>query len=279
MVSLSERDCIVQNALSDRDLSCIYRFIFEGKVSDAGRNDKQGRVLVAIARSDKRDFQRLLEDFAGRKVTTETDWIHNDCLIFLLLLGCHKFSLPTSSLDQVLTAREKNANPVAVKTNQIFRSLSRSEFSLEGEYSFIKVVFLDLIDRLQLTHIRGLPIFTTLTSTDILSELSPFLRLLAVRSFDLLVTATAPTEENAYEELIEVIHSLSPNWTIRETAKLIWALPIKRAVILSAAIIAVISFFGGSGYWFMANMNSSPKPTNESQYVAPQGGQVNGPGR
>jgi hypothetical protein len=269
MVSLSDRDCIVQNALSDRELSCVYRFIFEGKVSDSSANDKQGRVLLAIARSDERDFQPLLKDFAGRTVTPETDWIHNDCLIFLLLLGCHKFSMSTSSLDPVLTARESNRNPVAVKTNQAFRSLYRSEFSLEGEYAFIKVVFLDLIYHLQLTHIRGVPIYESLTSTGILSELSPFLKLLAVRSFDLLVSATAPTEENAYEELIEAIHRLSPNWTLRETAKLVWALPVKRAFVLATAIVAAISFFGGAGYWFMEKMNFSPKPSTESQQVTP----------
>ncbi len=269
MVPLSDRDVKIQQALADPELRGYCEFILRRDLSVDSQGTNQRKLLESIVNSQGDTCAAFFEDFTNRKVNAQTDWIHNDCLIFLLLLGGHKFGLPLADIDAILTARECNPNPVAVKSTQVFRAIQRSEFSLEGEYSFVKVVFLDLLDRLHLSRKDGLPVYQSLTEPTLLDELPPFLCVVAIRAFDLLITCNAPTEDNTLQEVIETIHRLSPNWTLSETLRFAYAMPIKRFVVFWGVLAALASTLAGAGYWLMAEGSAGDKPPEQIQLRAP----------
>lgn len=267
MVSLGERERIVHEALGDPSLANVYRLIFDQPIETPIEGDKLGRMVSAISNSRKREFERLWDDFTSRVVTPETDWIHNDCLMFLLVLGSKIFNLSSGSIDAVLIARESNTNPAARKSNHVFRSLARQEYSLEGEYAFVKAVYLDLTGQLSLNRASSMALFDALTDPNLLSELPPFLRLLAIRAFDLLVNANAPTRENTYAEIVESIRRLSPQWTLKETLNLVRVLPLKLSITLLLVFVTALSSAAGVGYWFKGQFVEPNSNTKIQQKV------------
>lgn len=107
------------------------------------------QLLTSISRSDAVRFKELGEEIGQRRITTESDWCHDDYLLFLLLLGKEKFSYPLRFLTQVMEVRRKNANPVPRKVDEVFAALDRQEFGIDGEFGFLKIPFLYLVGRLR----------------------------------------------------------------------------------------------------------------------------------
>ena len=130
----------------------MYSFIFEKELDfDRVPDVPRTGVLKAISNRSQSAFRLALEEIERRRVSEEHDWWSDDSLVFLLVLGCRLFDIESDRLGEILDIREKNSNPVPRKLNQVYRALSRGEYAMEGEYCFIKVTFLRLLGRLDLS--------------------------------------------------------------------------------------------------------------------------------
>jgi hypothetical protein len=185
MVSLEER-AITVRAQKDDELREFYAFLFGEQIAA----DPQPQVvhvglLRSIAKEDAKEFRRQIGEIERRRITPDSEWCQNDCLVFLLLLGCRKFSVHTKCVSEILAVRERNPNPGPQKINEIFQALNRGEYGMDGEYCFLKIPFLHFIGRLDLSSDAASRAHQALCKPGLLHNLSPFDQLLAIRALRL----------------------------------------------------------------------------------------------
>lgn len=269
MVPLSQRDAVLTRALADRELAPYAAFVC-GERQGVENHDEQPDphlvLLHAIEAKDKTAFKKRLAEIAGRTIRSDSEWVENDCLVFLLLLGCEEFSVHSDIVDKILSARERNTNPVAVATNGVFRALSRREFGMEGRFCFIKVVFLELLHRLDLSRDAAAQAYDAVSTPGLISDLipSPFLQVLAIRAFDLLVSRYSPSSTESFADAVNVIHRLAPTMNVKEYGRLLAAIPGKLLLVGLSLVASAGALIGGYGYHaFTAAEGGTPRSLPE----------------
>lgn len=256
MVSLEERNAITVRAQQDDELRMFYAFLFEERIPE---NAEPGFVHVgllrSIAKSDEQEFRRHIEELERRRITPESEWCQNDCLVFLLLLGCQKFSIHAKRVDEILAVRERNTNPGPQKVNDTFQALNRLEYGMDGEYCFLKIPFLHLLGRLDLSAEEACRAHAALCKPGLLHSLAPFDQLLALRAYDLILFERKPTKLESFDQLIEVIERDFEKVSLRQLFRLISATSVRSWLIVGSIALTVLGVLSGAGYkagelWF-----------------------------
>ena len=228
MVSLSEREIIVRRALEDSELRPFLAFIF-GETPDIPASSRTPDLVLlsAISRKDAATFREQVTELEKRRISSETTWCDNDCLVFCLLLGCEMFQISSPVVKVILDAREQNRNTIPRRVNEVLRSLSRGEYAMIEEFAFIKVVYNHLRNELSLDTDTAVKIYKSLIGPKFFDDMSPFISLLAVRAFDLIIIERKPSIVQTFPQLIEGIEKLSDKLSVRQLCQLFMALPVK----------------------------------------------------
>ena len=240
MVPLSEREIIVRRALDDSELRPFLAFIFGEKPDIPASVHTPDLVLLsAISRKDPTAFGEQVNELAKRRISPEATWCDNDCLIFCLLLGCEMFQVDSPVVQSILDAREQNRNPVPRRVNEVFRSLSRKEYALAEEFAFIKLVFNQLRNKFGLDTDEAVKLYKNLIKPNFCEELSPFLSLLAVRAYDLILVERKPSILETFPQVIEGIEKLSGKLSVRQLSQLFMALPVRSLLVIGGVAVTI----------------------------------------
>lgn len=189
MVPLSERDEIARHAKADPEMQPLFAFIF----GEPWAYDKQTAyphflLLRAVATDDREAALQQIAEFGRRRVSAGGSWYQDDSLIFLLLLACRKFHADSRFLEPILNARDGNPNSTGRRINDVYRALCRAEDGINGEMGFIKLPFLELARDVSPFSSADLQrAHANLIGPGLLPELPPFLQLLAIRAYDLIL--------------------------------------------------------------------------------------------
>jgi hypothetical protein len=248
MVPLSERDAVMCRAKSDAEMRAICAFIF-GEAFDYAAESAfpHAGLLCAVAGKDVDAFRTQVAEFSKRRTSESSGWYENDSLVFLLLVGCIRFEIKMDFLDAILTARERNTNAQPKRVNEVFRALSRGDFGMESPFSFIKLSLLQLADKLALTNDAAQRVHHELTQAGMFISLSPFLQILALRAYDLILFARRPQPYENFEKLIQAVEIFKDGASVGQAFKLLWALPFKWWLGAFSLAVVVIAFFFGFG--------------------------------
>ncbi len=238
MVSLSEREIIVRRALEDSELRPFLAFIF-GETPDIPASSRTPDLVLlsAISRKDAATFREQVTELEKRRISSETTWCDNDCLVFCLLLGCEMFQISSPVVKVILDAREQNRNTIPRRVNEVLRSLSRGEYAMIEEFAFIKVVYNHLRNELSLDTDTAVKIYKSLIGPKFFDDMSPFISLLAVRAFELIIIDRKPSIVQTFPQLIEGIEKLSDKLSVRQLCQLFMALPVKSLLIIGGIVI------------------------------------------
>src|ERR1700749_235630 len=85
MVSLEQRGSLMQRLEEDHELREVHAFLFEKPAkfeSDSGAVHL--RILRSLAKSDEQAFRREISELEARRISPDSDWCQNDCLVFVL---------------------------------------------------------------------------------------------------------------------------------------------------------------------------------------------------
>lgn len=250
MVPLSERDDIVSRAKADTEMKALLAFICRQPFDFSSPGTYPHLpLLLSIVQNDKQAFAAQVEEFKQRRTSENSAWYEDDSLLFLLLVGCERFQANREFLEPILAARDRNTNPVPKRVAEVFRAIQRREYSLEGEFAFIKIPFLDLVDQLSLSNEAAGKVHAELTQRGNLKELSPFLQVLATRAFDLILFQRKPKHYDGFDDLVQGIEKLKDRASVRQALALLWALPYKWALAIPFVLAALIGY-GGKAYTF-----------------------------
>lgn len=188
MVSLTQRDTFILEAQKDPELRPLRAFVFGERVGEPipGATTRS-KLFDALRRNDSQQFRQTVADVERRKLSADSDWIGDDCVVFLLLLGVSKFDVGGSLADKLLQFRAKTTNPQAQRVNHAFEAIRRREFAMEGEGAFIKCAYRVLSETWSPSDSDCAKLYKQLTTPGFLDQWDPFLRLLAIRAFDLVI--------------------------------------------------------------------------------------------
>lgn len=251
MVSLEQRQSLA--ALSEADLHLKnFQLLVAGDTlatAESDPSDVRERLLQAIALKDSAQFKAAAINIGKRKISSESDWCQDDYLVFLLVLGNELFGRPLTFLTSVIEARRKNPNPIPRKINDVFAALERQEFGIEGEFCFLKIPFLSLAGKLRLGPLEAQKAIRAMSEPGLLNQMSPFLRLLAQKAYDLVLTERQPLPTETTAQLIEGFERHAKDLTLTQWWRVVANLPGRllfalAGILASAGLITVLVGFG-----------------------------------
>lgn len=272
MVSLAHRLALATLAEEDVHLR-VLKQLLDG---DACNNitfvghDVRGLLLEAIATGKQDEFKELALEIGKRKISIDSDWCHDDYLIFLLLLGNEKFGHPITFLKSVLEVRQVNANATPRKINEVFSAIDRQEYGMEGEFGFLKIPFLFLIGKLKLTTTDASKIFKELSAVIEFEKLAPFIQLLTQKAYDLLLTERQPLAIETVEQVIEGFEKHAKDLTFRQWRAVIFTLPgrILWGIAVAVVSLGLIPFLFGIGQKVVELHSTQPRSRPQRLEVA-----------
>jgi len=247
MVSLKQRQTLASLAEADSRLKRFQLLLAE---EDLRGDDSVGggvheELLLAISSNDSVRFRNVATRIGQRKVSADSDWCQDDYLLFLLLLGNEMFGRPMTFLASVIEVRRSNPNPLPRKINDVFAALERQEFGIDGEFCFLKIPFLRLAGKLRLGPSEAQRALKSMSAPGLFDQMSPFLKLLTQKAYDVVLTERQPLAMETTTQLIEGFEVHAKDLSLRQWWRVVTALPGRMilalvVVIVGAGVIPVL---------------------------------------
>jgi hypothetical protein len=251
MVSLGQRQDLSAIVAGDLRLKRVQLLLDGGDVgtAQAGEPGIHDSLLSAIAIGDAVSFQRIVAEIGKRRIAPDCDWCNDEFLFFLLLLGKHILKCPVPFLATVVELRRANPNRIPRMINEVFASLEREEFGLDGEFSFLKIPFLWLTKELKLGPDEAQKALIAMSNPELFEQFSPFLKLLTQKAFDLVLFERQPIARETVTELIEGIESHAKDVSLYQWWRIVVSLPGRVIWTICAGIVTlgVVPFMFGVG--------------------------------
>jgi hypothetical protein len=249
----------------DSELRPLRAFIFGERVAESiPGNTTRARLFEALRKNDAQQFKGILGDLERRKLSSDSDWIGDDCVIFLLLLNISKFGLGDAFADKLLQCRGKTTDPQVQQLNFAFDAIRRREFAMEGEFAFIKCVYRTLAESWSPAEADCVKLYKQLTKPGFVEQLDPFLRLLGIRAFDILMECRSMTEQP--ESWKQVLQKLQDDGAKLSLIQFMGLLKHLRLGVVITLVVAFAAVFGAGRTWPWWNLHSN-SPTR----VTPSG--------
>lgn len=103
-------------------------------------------ALAAIQKNNKNDFEKIYSIIGKRKPSDDSDWIHNDILIFSITLGVKKFKLNSEWLLNVLEKRKTRIISENSRITQTFIDVTNNNYENRENLQPLMVVYCHFLD-------------------------------------------------------------------------------------------------------------------------------------
>lgn len=245
MVSLETVSDVMKEADSDPELGVIRKFLFgEGVSSIEESKYCYADIIYALNSGRASAFKQCLDGFESRKASETSAWCYDDSLIFLLLLGVKKFRVQTNLIADILKVRKSAVDTKDI--TQTFSDINENSFSVELPYDFLKIVLVWLANSERPTRESAYKCYRFLTDPGFFESLSPFSKLVALRSFELILYQREPQEYEVFEDLVVALARYKQNMNLRQLWLILMTLPYKWHMAVITALLV-------SGPWIVKN--------------------------
>lgn len=207
MVSLESRLSYIESIKDNHKLNVFYQWlnlqnIDIQNIRDLNQIDKTFfNLLLSIKDNNKANFSTDYNVFTIRQPGKDSPFVHDDYLIFILLVGIIKFNIDTVWIKTVLAQRATNAVTETFKNivennfydNRNLKYVVLSFKALFNETSFDKKYFDD-------TYL------SIINNANLFNEKNDFLILTSLRAFDLIIIFNDPPsiEEFSFLKKFEI---------------------------------------------------------------------------
>jgi len=155
--------------------------------SEINSEDNFVRIIKATAKDAKIEFEKFYSEFAERKPSEESPWLHDNFFIFTVIVGIVKYNIEKEWIEKVFELRESRNREIA-QINLTFKNLVNKNYSSKDNLFEIVFVFQELIN---------IPISPSDEINDLYNKLSSdfsllnirddFLKIIRLRVIDLIV--------------------------------------------------------------------------------------------
>ena len=150
-------------------------------------NEISNIAFYALQKNEQRLFSDLYEDVIRRKPKPESEWVHNDVLLFALTLGVRKFRLNKNWLEEVLKIRLEHSQDDSKLVAQTYIDITKENLESTNNYQPLMIVmkyFLDIpLGDLDYTNSA----YIKLTQQDFPHSKVTFLNLICLKALDTII--------------------------------------------------------------------------------------------
>ncbi len=224
---------------SEAELRLLKEFLYGERVDFSSVIKSHYVDLIRALRADRAsEFNRILESYETRKPSESSTWCYDDALIFLLLLGIKKYKIDTNLISKMLEVRKSLSSGMGI--TQTFGDINEDSFSIDLPYDFVKTVFLQMMSGQQLDRESAHKCYSYLTATGFLESLTPFLRLLALRSYELILFKREPKQYETIEDAITALSKAREDLSIKHLWGIWMILPFKATLFVITALLVIV---------------------------------------
>lgn len=154
--------------------------------------------IQAINKNSKEEFNSQYTKISKRKVSENSTapFIHDDFLIFTLVIGVLKFECEKDWLLGVIRKRAKNA------TTTTFENLLIGNHQSKSNIQSVVLVCMFLLDKSKITNERLVEAYSAMSDTK-QSFNSDFIRIIHYRAFDIIIQFKLPRNTDEVSRLLE----------------------------------------------------------------------------
>lgn len=138
--------------------------------------------IQSIKKNSKDDFNKQYDKISQRKISEHSiaPFIHDDYLIFTLIIGVQKFDCNKDWLLQVISNRSKN------EITTTFENLLKEDYQSKANIQSIVLIFLFLLDKSKITNKQLNEAYGSISNTN-QSINNDFIRIVFYRAFDIIL--------------------------------------------------------------------------------------------
>ncbi|WP_150452412.1 hypothetical protein [Arenibacter lacus] len=154
--------------------------------------------IQAIKKNAKADFNTQYAKISKRKVSEKSaaPFVHDDFLIFTLVIGVLKFDCDKGWLLGVIRNRAKG------KTTTTFENLLLGNYQSKANNQSMVLVFLFLLDKSKITNDHLNEAYNVMSDTEE-SFNNDFIRIVYYRAFDIIIQFKLPRDTDEVSRLLE----------------------------------------------------------------------------
>ncbi len=154
--------------------------------------------VQAIKRNSKEDFNTQYNKISKRKVlkNSAAPFIHDDFLIFSLIIGVLKFDCEKDWLLDVIRKRAKSS------ISTTFENLLIRNYQSKVNIQSIILAFLFLMDKSKINNEQLVQAYDAVSDTKQLND-SDFIRIINYRAFDIIIQFKLPRDTDEISRLLE----------------------------------------------------------------------------
>jgi hypothetical protein len=188
MVSLEEQNTYLSSALKNEKLRAFYSMLqlssFEYSNDDLNEIDFiYFKIITSIIDNNKSSFKTCYEKINKRVPLESTPFIHNDYLIFSIILGTFLFNQDKSWIKMVVGKRAKS------QITSTFESILNDNYGNNSNIQEIVTVFLFLTEKQKLTNETLEATYKSiLNSPDLFQNKNDFQILISLKAFESILS-------------------------------------------------------------------------------------------
>lgn len=203
MVFIEEKHSFLRNLSDQPKQMALFALVsdesFQTPQNDISETDAiYYSSIRAIKANSKEEFNIQFDKISKRKVSENSTapFIHDDFLIFTLVIGVLKFECKKEWLLGVIRNRAKSA------TTTTFENLLTGNYQSKANIQSLVLVFLFLLDKSKVINELLVEAYNSMSDTK-QSYNSEFIRIIHYRSFDIIIQFKLPRDTDEISRLLE----------------------------------------------------------------------------
>lgn len=203
MVFIEEKHSYLSSLADQPKQKALYALVsdenVEAKPSEASETDAiYYSSIEAIKKNSKENFNAQYAKISKRKISENSTapFVHDDFLIFTLVIGVLKFDCDKDWLLGVIRNRAKS------KTTTTFENLLTGNYQSKANNQSLVLAFLFLLDKSKITNDQLNEAYNVMSDTKEAFN-NDFIRIVYYRAFDIIIQFKLPRDTDEVSRLLE----------------------------------------------------------------------------
>lgn len=187
MVLIEERTSYLRKFEEGNDFCFLREFLLQNQVEKlTPESSVVHKTLFAIASNNVSPIKDVLEDYAAKSPTSESQFIYKDLIIFLFICVTKKFGLEQGWLLKFVENR-KSEEEEKNSITKTFQNLLKDNLESKDNYFEIVITYRDILGLTDESEVTLNETYENLSKKTFPFYDSDFLNLIALKAIDLIV--------------------------------------------------------------------------------------------
>ncbi len=199
MVSIVERSSYLTELRKNSKVDCLFNFLFANSPNEYS-NDNFSQIIKCLEQNDKVKFNQIYKELNSREPSNHLPYVHDDFLLFSLILGGKKFGIDLSWVKRTLSVRsttDVEGNLITISLKNIIDNNYKSQDNNFG----IILSFEAILNQKYISWQERKLFYQEIIRKKLPFYSSELLNLLALKAYDIVILEGDESRESKYNML------------------------------------------------------------------------------